>query len=336
MVTGATGFIGRHLVAGLEARGLQVRAVARHATAWPTPVDPASADAWSALVDGAGAVVHLAAIAHQPLVTGDPLARRASQRRLRRINVTMTAALARAASRAGVDRFVFVSSIKAIGDSAPVDQPLREADRPAPADCYGLAKLAAERRLERIAAGTDLDVVMVRPPLVFGPGVKANFARLASLAGWSGRGLPLPLASIRNRRSLVHVDNLVSALIRILEIPSLPDPPPGRHARLYHVADEPALSTPELLRRLAATGQRRARLAPFPVAALVLLARLAGRSAEIDRLTGSLVVDGSRFRRDFEWTPPVAIDLALAGDGGGGGVGGVGGVGGGGDRDGGR
>ena len=312
VVTGASGFIGQRLVAALAGRGLAVRPVSRGVSPWPTPSRISTPEAWADCVEGAGNVIHLAAIAHQPLATGDAAARRAGRRALREVNVRMTTALARAAAHAGVDRFVFVSSIKAVGDSQPDARPLDEGQAPRPADCYGLAKLAAELHLERLAGTTPMDIVIVRPPLVFGPGVKANFARLMAVAAWSGRGLPLPLASVRNRRSLVHVDNLVSALIRILEIPSLPPPLPGRHARLYHVADEPALSTPELLQRIAAAGGRRARLAPFPVTGLAALGRLLGRQAEVERLTGSLAVDGSRFCRDFGWTPPLTLDQALA------------------------
>lgn len=323
VVTGATGFIGQRLVTELVSRGRPVRAISRASTTWPSPapdqavrwpLPPAAAQpqGWGPLVDGAAAVIHLAAIAHQPLDDGNPSTRRAGRRALREVNVRMTLALARAAARAGVGTFVFVSSIKAVGDSGPDRRALAEDDEPSPADCYGLAKLAAERQLERLAATTSMDIVIIRPPLVFGPGVKANFARLVALAGWSARGLPLPLASIRNRRSLVHVDNLVSALARILETAPLPAPLPGRHARLYHVADEPALSTPDLLQRLAATTKRRAWLLPFPPSGLAALGRLTGRQAELARLTGSLAVDGGRFRRDFDWTPPLSMDQALA------------------------
>ena len=312
VVTGTNGYIGSGLALDLARRGLAVRAVSRGACLWPTPSPISAPEAWAECVEGAGTVIHLAAIAHQPLATGDAAARRAGRRALREVNVRMTTALARAAARAGVARFIFVSSIKAVGDSGPDARPLDEGQTPRPADCYGLAKLAAERHLERLAATTSMDIVVVRPPLVFGAGVKANFARLVALAAWSERGLPLPLASVRNRRSLVHVDNLVSALIRILEIPALPPPLPGKHARLYHVADEPALSTPELLQRIAAAGGRRARLFPFPVTGLAALGRLLGRRAEVERLTGSLAVDGGRFRRDFDWTAPLTLDQALA------------------------
>ena len=323
-MTGATGFVGQRLVPALEAAGWTVRATTRRPGGrWITPETPtgsrpavragapmdARADAWTPIVTGASAVIHLAAIAHQPLDIGDPVLRRQRRRALRDANVGLTGTLAHAAARAGVARFLFVSSIKAVADSGPERGAVDESRPPAPSDCYGLAKLAAERRLQRLAPLTPMDIVIVRPPLVFGPGVKANFARLVSLAGWSSRGLPLPLASIRNRRSLIFVDNLVSALLQILAraAPSTS----GGQARLYHLADEPPLSTPELLERIAAAGGRRARLLPFPAAGLQALGRLAGREAEIGRLTESLVVDASRFRRDFDWTPPWTMDEGL-------------------------
>lgn len=323
VVTGATGFIGQRLVAELARRGHPVRASSRTSTTWPTPVQSpdgpdagarvaVTPEAWLPLVDGASAVIHLAAIAHQPLDDGDPASRRAGRRALRHVNVRMTLALARAAARAGVGTFVFVSSIKAVGDGGGDARALTEDDMPSEADCYGLAKRAAERQLDRFAATTPMSILIVRPPLVFGPGVKANFARLVRLAGWSTRGLPLPLASIRNRRSLIHVDNLVSALTRVVETSPLPAPLPARHARLYHLADDPPLSTPDLLRRIAAARHRRAWLLPFPPSALAALGRLTGRQAEVARLTGSLAVDGSRFRRDFDWSPPLTMDQALA------------------------
>lgn len=298
----------------LEAAGYAVRATSREPSArWVTPAATVPADwrrAWLPIVSGAAAVIHLAAIAHQPLDQRDPAARRRSRRRLREANVGLTSALAHAAAEAGVPRLVFVSSIKAVADSGPAGEAVNERTPPAPADCYGLAKLAAERRLQRLAPATAMDIVIVRPPLIFGPGVKANFARLVALANWSARGLPLPLGSIANRRSLIFVDNLVSALLRIIAAP--PALQPGEPARLYHLADEPALSTPDLLARIAAAGGRRARLLPCPVAGLQALGRLAGREAELDRLTDSLAVDGSQFRRDYNWSPPWTLDEGLA------------------------
>ncbi len=315
VVTGANGFIGRLLVPSLVARGYRVRAVSRQAddARLRTPVEP-TASAWSAIVTDADAVVHLAAIAHQPPPG------RAGRRQLRAVNVQMPEALARAAATAGVSTFVFVSSIKAVAGK-PRSEAIDETDSPRPADCYGLAKLAAERRLDRVARQTGMRIVILRPPLVFGPGVKANFLRLMQLARWSARGLPLPLAQITNRRSLLYAGNLVSAIARVLDCrgrgPGEATPIDGAAAdtsgaRRYHVADEPALSTAELVDRLARASGGRARLFPLPAGWIDAAARLLGRDGLVERLTGSLVVDGGRFRHDFEWTSETPLEEGLA------------------------
>lgn len=312
-VTGASGFIGRRLVPALEAGGYRVRALSRRPAGgqWPTP-PAATTSAWAEAVAGVSAVIHLAAIAHQPAPNGDAAARRAGRHRLRAANVLMTAALAEAAARAGAATFIFISSIKAVGEASTGDADLDETSPARPGDCYGAAKLAAERRLHRLAKTTAMRILVVRPPLVFGPGVKANFARLLSLATWSGRGLPLPLARIDNRRSLVYVDNLVSALVRIIDCEGLSPATRQGEVATYHLADEPALSTPELIQRIAAARQQRASLFPLSPAWLGQVASFAGRQAEFSRLAGSLAVNGSRFRRDFDWTPPWSLDEGLA------------------------
>lgn len=336
VVTGAGGFIGRLLVPALDSRGYAVRAISRDATEerLRTPSEPTT-EAWAPIVAGATAVVHLAAIAHRP--APGP----AGRRQLRAVNVLMTEALARAAAAGGVSTFVFVSSIKAVAGGSRPD-PVAETERPAPADCYGLAKLAAERRLDRVATDTPMRIVILRPPLVFGPGVKANFARLVRLARWSARGLPLPLARVGNRRSLLYAGNLVSAIARVLDCdgrgpgePPAGEPPSGEPApsrpaavdpasgpsrrrgrppevaRRYHLADEPALSTPELVARIARACGGRARLFSVPAGWIATAARAAGREGIAERLTGSLVVDSGRFRRDFAWMPEATLDQGL-------------------------
>jgi UDP-glucose 4-epimerase len=310
VVTGANGFIGRLLVPALERRGYAVRAISRASARddWRPPLMP-TAEAWAPLVAGAVAVVHLAAMAHEPPPGRD------GRRVLRAANVLMTDAVARAAAEAGVATFVFMSSIKAVaahGDQSAI----AESQRPAPADCYGLAKLAAERRLEHIAGTTTMRIVILRPPLVFGPGVKANFARLAVLAGWSARGLPLPVARIRNLRSVLYVGNLISAVARVLDCRGIapaavaePGAPAGVHR--YHLSDEPPLSTPELITRMASAAGGSARLLPIPWPWVTIAARVMGRSVEVERLAESLVVDSRRFRHEFAWTPEQSLDEGL-------------------------
>lgn len=303
VVTGAGGFIGRHLVQALADAGCTVRAVSRGPAAttdariqpFTHPGTGPDAD-WAPLLAGAGAVVHLAGLAHVPLA-GD----RAARRRLREVNVLATANLAAAATRAGVRDFVFMSSIKALADHST--RPLTEDDEPAPEDCYGAAKLLAERRLWRVQQGAPaMRLIVLRPPLVYGAGVGANFAALARLAT---SGLPLPLATVRNRRSLVYVGNLADAVLRCLvrgEVPS----------GTYHVCDGAAVATPELVRSIAAAHGRRARLFAVPPALLARGARLLGRQAQAQRLLGSLEVDGSRFRAAFDWQPPFTLAQGLA------------------------
>ena len=221
------------------------------------------------------------------------------QRQLWRVNVRAPHRLARDAARAGVAQFIFLSSIKAAGEWSAPGHPLREDDPPRPEDCYGFAKLAAERHLQRLKHGPVITIL--RPPLVYGPGVKANFAALQKLAT---SGLPLPLGSVDNQRSFLAIDNLCSAIMAILENP-------GRAAGLFHLSDGPALSTPALIRAMAQAAGKPARLLPVPPALLAGLARLAGKSGIWQRLAGSLAVDNQRFCQQLGWKPPVDAPTAL-------------------------
>ena len=245
----------------------------------------------------------------------EPPPGRDGRRALRAANVLMTDAVARAAADAGVVTFVFMSSIKAVaGHSGRIA--IAESQRPDPADCYGLAKLAAERRLERIAGTTPMRIVILRPPLIFGPGVKANFAHLALLARWSARGLPLPFARIGNLRSLLYAGNLISAVARVLDCRGIAPVASAERgsqavASRYHLADEPPLSTPELITRMARAAGGSPRLLSVPWPWVTMAARILGRSAEVDRLAESLVVDSRRFRHEFDWAPDQSIDEGL-------------------------
>ena len=298
LVTGATGFVGTALVAALTGARHRVVRVIRGA---PAPGDIAVADllSWQpAAKDLAGVdcVIHLAARTHVMAESAaDPLAA------YRALNVAVTARLAEAAAQAGVRRFVFMSSIKVNGE-ATHGRAFTPDDVPRPEDAYGISKHEAEEALHAIAQRTGLEVVVLRPPLVYGPGVKGN---LLALTRAVDRGVPLPLASIDNRRSLVGLDNLVSAI-------ALAATHPAAAGRTFLVNDGEDLSTPQLVRAIAAGLGRPARLLPCPVALLRLAGRLTGKSAAVDRLTGSLEVDASVLTQALGWRPATPPALGLA------------------------
>lgn len=301
-VTGARGFVGRALMSALAARDLAAVGLVRSA---PEATQRAVGDLTTrpdlaAALDGVDVVVHLAARVHVMHETErDPLAA------FRQANVAATEHLARAAVARGARRFVYVSSIKVNGE-ATQRAPFREQDPPRPEDPYGVSKWEAEQALGRVAADTGLEVVVVRPPLVYGPGVGGNFVRMMR---WLQRGVPLPLASVRNRRDLVGVNNLADALVTCSVHPQAA-------GRTYLVADGEAVSTPALLRSLAACMHVCARLVPCPVALLQAAGRLAGKGGEVARLVGSLEVDAGALRRELGWRPvtPLRDGLQLTAD----------------------
>ncbi|MDX6769397.1 MAG: NAD-dependent epimerase/dehydratase family protein [Elusimicrobiota bacterium] len=282
LLTGATGFVGSAVAPALAAAGWTVRADSRRLTP--------DAD-WSDALRGAAAVVHLAARAHR-LADGP-----AQAGEYRRVNAEATETLGRAAAAAGC-RFVFLSSVKAVGEATPPGRPWNEDAPCVPEDAYGSSKLDAERRLAAVAG---LSWCALRPPLVYGPGVKANFLRLVTAVD---RGVPLPLATVDNRRSLLFVGNLASAVVRALEVPKAVGP--------FFIRDGEDLSTPELLRRMAAALGRPSRVFPFPLPLLRAGASLLGRGPEADRLLGDLAVDDARLRAALDWTPPFTVDQGLA------------------------
>lgn len=301
VVTGATGFVGAALVPVLRARGWRVRAAVR-STGRTAADEEALVGSlgepfdWAPVLHGADRIVHLAARVHLMRDTAaDPLAE------FRRTNVAGTLSLARAAVDAGVRRFVFVSSIKVNGESTRKGVPFGADDPPAPVDPYGLSKREAEDELFEIGRSTGMEVVVVRPPLVYGPGVKANFD---AMMRWLVRGIPLPLGAIRNRRTLVGLDNLVDLIATCLEHPAA-------GGEVFLAGDDEDLSTTDLLRRLAAALGVPARLVPVPEAMLEAAATLLGRRAVAQRLLGSLQVDIGKARRVLGWSPPVPVDEGL-------------------------
>lgn len=302
-VTGASGFVGSTLVPWLLSRGHQVVPVVRH-----NPVHPGLADVrpvWD-LDDSEGlrrafksvdVVVHLAARVH---VMREHLAKPLDA--FRRINVEGTRAVHAAAREAGAKRVVFVSSIKAMGEAGP--RPYRESDPPQPADPYGLSKWEAERALAAGRAQGGIEYVVLRPPLVYGPGVGGNFRRLLRIADLSRR-LPLPLGELSNARSLISVVNLSSAIESAGFHPAAAD-------RTFLVSDGHDLSTSEMLQRLAIGLGGPARLTRCPVRMIRFVAGALGRTNEVERLLGSLVVDSSLIQRALGWRPVRTVDEAFA------------------------
>jgi nucleoside-diphosphate-sugar epimerase len=297
LVTGANGFVGRSLCECLITHGHVVvpavrRVSNRAGEAVVGNIDGATD--WATALAACDAVVHLAARVHVMGDTAqDPLAL------YRATNTEATLNLARQAAQAGVKRFVFISTIKVNGEGR--DAPYRETDVPAPEDTYAISKWEAEQGLQRIAADTGLEVVILRPPLVYGPGVKANFLRLLRTVA---RGWPLPLGAIRNRRSLLYLDNFVDA-IRVCIVH------PAAAGQTFLLDDGEPVSTPELIRALARAMGRPARLLAVPVGVLELAGAMLGKRAAVARLTGSLFVDSSLIRSYLGWTPPFSMEAGL-------------------------
>ena len=301
LVTGATGFVGRALLAQLAGRGWAVTAGVR--TLPPAierlpgidyvAVGDIGPDTdWGAALRDITHVVHAAAHVH--------VMRGGDEAEFIRVNAQGTARLAGQAAASGVRRLVLLSSIKVNGESTAL-QPFRADDPPAPQDAYGRSKLGAEQALWQACGGSRLEGVVVRLPLVHGPGAKANVARLVRLVQ---RGLPLPFGSIDNRRSLLALGNLCDFVALALEHPRAP-------GRVWLLSDGDDLSTPQLVRHIAAALGQPARLVPCPVALLRALGRIAGRSAELARLTGSLRVDSGPARRELGWRPPLSVAEGL-------------------------
>ena len=304
LVTGATGFVGQVLCVRLAELGYTVRRAVRksppisgHDRFETVAIGELGANTdWSQALAGVSVVCHLAARTHVLHETShDPYAE------FLRINVEGTRTLAQAAIRTGVRRMVFLSSIKVNGERTDV-QPFTESASPQPEDAYGITKWEAEQALFAVARDTGFEAVILRPPLVYGAGVKGNFLRLMH---WVERGVPLPLASITNRRSLIYVDNLVDAIVAA-------GISPAAAGNTYLVADNEDVSTPALIQSIAAAMQVRPRLFSFPRALLMAAAAAAGKREEVRRLTGSLQIDSSKIRGELAWIPRYRLTQGLA------------------------
>lgn len=303
LVTGATGFVGGALVRRLAGEGMPVRAAVRREKArLPTGVEFVHVGAlaaetdWREAIVGVDVVVHSAARVHVMAETaGDPMLE------FRRTNVDGTLSLARQASEAGVRRFVFVSSIKVNGEDSVLGRPFTADDLPAPLEPYGVSKMEAEQGLLQLGMQSGMEVVIIRPPLVYGPGVKANFA---SMMRWLHRGVPMPFGAIHNLRSLVALDNLVDLLVTCLTHPSAA-------GQVFLVSDGEDVSTTDLLRRTARAMGKSSHLLPIPSSWLEFGASLLGKKDMAQRLCGSLQVDIEKTRQILGWRPPLTLDQGL-------------------------
>ncbi|WP_299178353.1 SDR family oxidoreductase [uncultured Neptuniibacter sp.] len=302
LLTGATGFLGSRLATGLQSKpGVSLTAAVRRRIEIPAAhiAEVQGLDAntdWSAALTNQQVVIHAAARAHiMKDEVADPL------EEYRRVNVDGTLNLARQAVAAEIKRFIFISSIKVNGEQTKLGQPFTADDTPAPEDAYGISKWEAEQGLLELASDTGMEVVIIRPPLVYGPGVKGNFASMIKLVG---KGLLLPLGAIHNQRSLVAVDNLVDLIITCIDHPAATN-------EVFLAGDGQDLSTTELLRGVSQAMGKPSRLIPVPSSMLMLAATLLGKKAVAQRLLGSLRVDISKARNLLGWKPPVSVEEGL-------------------------
>ena len=297
-VTGASGFVGKALVRKLTADGYSVTAVPRRQDAARhfhcNQVD--SYDDGIRLITAHSCIVHLAARVHVMSDKADD-----PRSAFRAANVDLPLNLARHAAAAGVRRFIFLSSIKVNGEETLPGHAFGADDDCAPHDSYAISKMEAEQGLRKIAADTGLEVVIIRPPLVYGPGVRANFAALMHAVA---RGLPLPLGRIDNRRSLIALDNLLDFIAACIEHPAAAN-------QTFVVSDGVDLSTPELIRRIARAVGKPARLIPVPLWMLKTGAALFGKQEKLQRLCGNLQIDISKTRELLGWKPPFSVDESL-------------------------
>ena len=306
LVTGASGFVGRQLCRRLLEDGFSVAGVVRKPTEFPefagrafTQVCVGNIDGqtdWSEALVGVDTVFHLAAeggLRHEPV--DEQLLR------LRKVNTAGTTGLARAAVSHGVQRFIYLSSIKANGEQTSLSEPFSETSIPAPITPYGVSKWEAEQELWRVVNGTNTGAVVVRPPLVYGVGVKGNFLQLLNLVS---KQIPLPIAGLRNGRSLIYLDNLLDAL-------ALCAKHPAATGKTYLVSDGEDVSTGDLIKKIANAMGVHHRLFYFPVLLLRMSASAFGKSEQAGRLLGSLVVETKKISQELNWIPPYSLQQGL-------------------------
>lgn len=298
LVTGATGFIGSHLMEEMKRRGRSVRGVTRGAQPGLMTIRSYGREMnWSKCLEGVETVVHLAARVHVMKETApDPLSL------FREANVTGTVNLAQQAVEAGARRFVFVSSIKVNGERTEPGKPFTADDPPNPQDPYGISKTEAEAALIALGRETGLEITVIRPPLVYGPGVRGNFS---SLMKWAASGMPSIFKGVKNKRSFVHVTNLCDLLIKVLDHPAAAN-------KIFLVSDGHDLSTHELIEKLTVEAGHRPRSIPMHPVVLLYVGALIGRQSEIARLTENLQVDIDAVCRQLQWTPRALDSNALS------------------------
>lgn len=297
LVTGANGFVGNALCARLKAEGRKPRCAVRTQTQNENSIavgDIGPNTEWTKALHGIDTVIHTAARAHiMRDEVPDPLAK------YRKVNVDGTLNLARQAVQAGVQRFIFISSIGVNGNQSTT--PFTEQDTPVPHDLYAISKFEAEQGLQQLAQETGMEVVIIRPPLVYGPNAPGNFG---SLVRWVEKGIPLPLGAIHNKRSLVALDNLVDLIVTCIDHPAAAN-------QVFLAGDGEDVSTTELLRGVAKAMGKPARLIPVPASILTLGATLLGKKAVAQRLLGSLQVDISKAREVLGWEPLINLETGL-------------------------
>ena len=303
-ITGATGFVGSAVLERLAAQaGVEIRALVRRV--WvKLPGNTVAVQVGEDFLlegdqplEGVDVLVHCAARVHiMSDASSDPLSE------YRSVNVAGTSKLAESAARSGVKRFIFISSIKVNGEGTVPGKPYTADDMPAPVDAYGISKMEAEQRLMLLGNATGMEIVIIRPVLVYGPGVKANFR---SMMSWLNKGVPLPLGAISNQRSLVALDNLVDLVVTCLDHAAAAN-------QTFLVSDDDDMSTTELLKRMGEALQTPVRLIPVPAWLLLRGAALLGRKDVARRLCGSLQVDISKTRSLLGWTPPLTVAQALS------------------------
>ncbi len=303
LITGSTGFVGSALLLNLSMRHYSLRQLVRGKKGLDNPnIKTFRIDDLDNVVDlslplkNLDVVIHLAARAHVMREAHvDPMAE------YRRINVESTLNLARQAASLGVKRFIFVSSIKVNGECTEKDIPFRANDKPNPQDPYGISKLEAESALMQLSKETGMEVVVVRPPLVYGPKVKANFL---SMMKWLHKSIPLPFGKIDNKRSLVFIDNLVDLLIRLIDHPKAA-------GQVFLVSDDHDVSTTALLKSMSFALGKKTLLIPVPVFLLQAVFFFMGKSSLSQRLLGSLRLDISKTKEILDWTPPVSFEEGI-------------------------